>query len=83
MNATNFNNEKFEYMEDVSWVMSVASSAQSPQTKNYLAKKSGGYKNSPNPPFIPLALSVQQFLENPTRFDAKVSDDNMFQKSTS
>ncbi|PKY51797.1 hypothetical protein RhiirA4_407746, partial [Rhizophagus irregularis] len=35
----------FEYMEDVSWVMSVASSAQSPQTKNYLAKKSGGYKN--------------------------------------
>ncbi|PKC61358.1 hypothetical protein RhiirA1_424925, partial [Rhizophagus irregularis] len=43
MNATNFNNEKFEYMEDVSWVMSVASSAQSPQTKNYLAKKSGGY----------------------------------------
>jgi hypothetical protein len=26
---------------------------------------------------------VQQFLENPTRFDAKVSDDNTFQKSTS
>lgn len=48
MDATNFNNnkpevaEKFDYMEDVSRVMSVASSAQSPQTKNYLAKKSGG-----------------------------------------
>ncbi|RGB25588.1 hypothetical protein C1646_747275 [Rhizophagus diaphanus] len=85
MDATNFNNEKFEYMKDVSWVMSVASSAQSPQTKNYLAKKSGGIQkrafvptmskpfkfytesrannshnkeNSPNPPFVPLALSV-------------------------
>jgi hypothetical protein len=47
MDATNFNNdkpevaEKFEYMEDVNWVMSVASSTQSPQTKHYLAKKSG------------------------------------------
>ncbi|CAG8556203.1 12960_t:CDS:2 [Rhizophagus irregularis] len=100
MDATNFNNdkpEKFEYMEDVSRVMSVASSTQSPQTKNYLAKKSGGIQKRafvptvPNPfkfytetrannscnkensksPFIPLALSVQQFLENPTRFDAK------------
>ncbi|EXX78216.1 hypothetical protein RirG_017010 [Rhizophagus irregularis DAOM 197198w] len=95
-------------MKDVSRVMS-ASSTQSPQTKIYLAKNSGGIQKRafvptvPNPfkfytetrannscnkensksPFIPLALSVQQFLENPTRFDAKVSDDNTFQKSTS
>ncbi|PKB97110.1 hypothetical protein RhiirA5_469055 [Rhizophagus irregularis] len=47
MDATNFNNdkpevgEKFEYMKDVSRVMS-ASSTQSPQTKIYLAKNSGG-----------------------------------------
>ncbi|RGB39635.1 hypothetical protein C1646_689328 [Rhizophagus diaphanus] len=104
MDATNFSNdkpevvEKFEYMEDVSRVISVTSSAQSPQTKNYLANKSGGIRkrafvptvpkpfkfyteswannscnkeNSPKSPFIPLALSVQQFLDNPTRFDAK------------
>jgi hypothetical protein len=46
MNATNFNNEKpkFEYMEDVSWFMSVTPSTQPPQTKNYLVKKSGGIK---------------------------------------
>ncbi|PKY16425.1 hypothetical protein RhiirB3_402873 [Rhizophagus irregularis] len=30
-------------------------------------------ENSPKSPFIPLALSVQQFLENPTRFDTKSS----------
>ncbi|PKY46492.1 hypothetical protein RhiirA4_402553 [Rhizophagus irregularis] len=109
MDATNFSNdrpevaEKFEYMEDVSRVMSVASSTQSPQTKNYLAKKSGGIQkrafvptvpkpfkfytetrannscnkeNSNKSPFIPLALSVQQFLENPTRFDAKSGKKN-------
>ncbi|POG65643.1 hypothetical protein GLOIN_2v1664071 [Rhizophagus irregularis DAOM 181602=DAOM 197198] len=84
-------------MKDVSRVMS-ASSTQSPQTKIYLAKNSGGIQkrafvptvlkpfkfytesrdnnspnkeNSPNPPFIPLAYGVQQFLESPTRFDAK------------
>ncbi|GBC16325.2 hypothetical protein GLOIN_2v1477188 [Rhizophagus irregularis DAOM 181602=DAOM 197198] len=28
-------------------------------------------QNSPKSPIIPLDLSVQQFLENPTRFDAK------------
>ncbi|PKC10103.1 hypothetical protein RhiirA5_355936 [Rhizophagus irregularis] len=30
-------------------------------------------ENSPKSPFIPLALSVKQFLENPTRFDTKSS----------
>ncbi|RGB28851.1 hypothetical protein C1646_715132 [Rhizophagus diaphanus] len=91
MEATNFNNdklevaEKFEYMKDVNRVMSVASSTQSPQTKNYLATVLKPFKfytesrdnncpnkeNSPKSPFIPLAYGVQQFLESPTRFDAK------------
>ncbi|PKK77424.1 hypothetical protein RhiirB3_406631, partial [Rhizophagus irregularis] len=45
--------EKFEYMEDVSRVMSVASSTQSPQTKNYLAKKSGGIQKRAFVPTVP------------------------------
>uniref|UniRef100_U9T7H2 TPX2 central domain-containing protein n=1 Tax=Rhizophagus irregularis (strain DAOM 181602 / DAOM 197198 / MUCL 43194) TaxID=747089 RepID=U9T7H2_RHIID len=84
--------EKFE--DNLNRVMS---RTQSPQTKNYLAKKSGGgiqkrafvptvpkpfkfytelraskSRNKENSPKSPL-------LENPTRFDAKVSDDNTFQ----
>jgi hypothetical protein len=47
------------------------------------ANDSRNKENSPKSPFIPLAISVQQFLENPTRFDAKVSDDNTFQTSPS
>ncbi|CAB4417637.1 unnamed protein product [Rhizophagus irregularis] len=35
------------------------------------ANDSRNKENSPKSPFIPLAISVQQFLENPTRFDAK------------
>ncbi|PKK61058.1 hypothetical protein RhiirC2_761134, partial [Rhizophagus irregularis] len=58
MDATNFNNdkpevgEKFEYMKDVSRVMS-ASSTQSPQTKIYLAKNSGGIQKRAFVPTVP------------------------------
>ncbi|RGB29586.1 hypothetical protein C1646_818412 [Rhizophagus diaphanus] len=58
--------EKFEYMEDVSRVtrvMSVASST--PQTKNYLAKKSGGIQKratkSPSPPDVIKANPVPDY----------------------
>ncbi|PKC01625.1 hypothetical protein RhiirA5_426420, partial [Rhizophagus irregularis] len=59
MDATNFNNdkpevvEKFEYMEDVSRVMSVTSSTRSPQTKNYLANKCGGIQKRAFVPTVP------------------------------
>ncbi|PKY27728.1 hypothetical protein RhiirB3_416317, partial [Rhizophagus irregularis] len=109
MDATNFNNDKLEVAEKFELTKTENKTAekfecnlsrvmtQSPQTKNYLAKKSGGgiqkrafvptvpkpfkfytelraskSRNKENSPKSPL-------LENPTRFDAKVSDDNTFQ----